>query len=440
MINIDNTDNQPKILIVDDDPVSHIILEGYLQPDNYQIHYVAGGEKALKLVKDIKPDLVILDIMMPGISGFDVCKILKNDKATCDIPVIFTTALSDPYSHEMGIESGAEGFIVKPFNQGLIRAYVKVFIKMKKTLDNSRQRLARNKDFTSMIIHDLTNLNMAISGNLELAMTELDESASAKNYMRKALYILKSSSKMLEKAQDITCFKSTVSNMDFNPVNLIDLIKKASGLFETEMESKNLRFDLQKSDPVLVRGDSGLLLRVLVNLIGNAIESSQTGTEIDIAVTKKKEETKGPVQYVELTVSNQCSPIPEKYHKMIFERFKQAPNRGTIRQGHGLGLAFCKLVIESHKGRIWVESPLPGEEGGVAVHFTLPGALMEEAGLELKRGVKFKKATNLTKRDLCITPVLSLRLAKAPNVAKGASKAISSLISHKIATSPCSLQ
>jgi CheY-like chemotaxis protein len=90
-----NTDNQFKILIVDDDPVSGMILEGYLQPDNYHLYCVDNGEKALKWVRDIKPDLVILDIMMPGMSGFEVCNILKNDKATQNIPVLFTTALSD---------------------------------------------------------------------------------------------------------------------------------------------------------------------------------------------------------------------------------------------------------------------------------------------------------------------------------------------------------
>jgi len=101
-----NTDNQPKILIVDDNPVSGMIIEVYLQPDNYQIYHIDNGEKALKLVKVIKPDLIILDIMMPGISGFEVCNTLKNDKDTEDIPVLFISACSDTDSHKRAIESG----------------------------------------------------------------------------------------------------------------------------------------------------------------------------------------------------------------------------------------------------------------------------------------------------------------------------------------------
>ncbi len=366
-----NTDNQPKILIVDDDPVSGMILEGYLQPDNYQIHYVANSEKALKLVKDIKPEMVILDIMMPGISGFEVCNILKNDKDTEDIPVLFISALSDTDSQKRGIEFGGAGFLVKPFNEGLIRAYVKTFLKTKKAFDNAGQKLALNKDFASMAFHDLANLNTIISGNLELAIMRLDKSASAKNYVGKALSAVMNTNEMLKKAQDITCFKSIVTNVDFTLMNIIDLIKNALALFETEMESKNLRFDLQKPDPLKVCGDSGSLLRVLVNLIGNAIEFSWPDTEIGIAARKRKEGPGDSLQCVEVTISNQCSPIPEKYHESIFERFKQIPNGEARKRGKGLGLAFCKLVIELHGGRIWVESPLPGEESGVAVHFTL---------------------------------------------------------------------
>ena len=127
-----STNNQPKILIVDDDPTNGVILEGYLQSDNYDIRFVENGQKVLKTVKELNPDLILLDIMMPGMSGFEVCETLKDAEKTQDIPVLFMTALSDGHSHKKAIESGAEGFIVKPFNEGLVRAYVKSFLRMKK--------------------------------------------------------------------------------------------------------------------------------------------------------------------------------------------------------------------------------------------------------------------------------------------------------------------
>jgi two-component system sensor histidine kinase/response regulator len=368
-----NTNNHPKILIVDDDPISGMILEGYLQSDNYCVYHVDNGEKALKLVRDIKPDLVIIDVMMPGISGFEVCKTLKNDTGAQGVPVLFTTVLSDPDSHKKGIESGGEGFIVKPFNEVLIRAYIKTFLKTKKTFDNSREKLALNKDFASMSINDLNTLNMVISGYLEMAVMAFDKSTSAKNYVEKALFVHRSASELLKKAQDIRCFESTENNTDFTFINLVDLTKKALSLFETKMESKNLRLELQESDPIEVYGESHSLLRVLVNLINNAVKFSRPDTKIDIAVIKKKEEAGNPAYWVEVVVSNQCSPAPEEYHESIFEKFKQVSGEQKRNKSKGLGLTFCRLVVESHGGRIWVESPLPVEENGVAIHFTLPG-------------------------------------------------------------------
>jgi len=145
----------------------------------------------LKLVREVRPDLILLDIMMPGMSGFDVCKALKSDKLTFDIPVLFITALSDQDSHRNAIESGGEGFIVKPFDVGLIKAYVRTFIRMKKVRDRIREQLSFWNEFMAMVVHDLNNLNFAVSANLELAMFEHLGSQTTKRYMEEALSVLK---------------------------------------------------------------------------------------------------------------------------------------------------------------------------------------------------------------------------------------------------------
>jgi len=198
-----NTAEQAKILIVDDDIATGIILEGYLQPCNYYIHIINNGGMALGWAKKMKPDLILLDIMMPGISGFEVCERLKKDKTTQYIPVLFITSLSDPDSHKKAIESGGEGFIVKPFNEYLIKAYVELFVRIKKDRDNAIQRLASVKETVSSSVHDLANVNFAVSTNLEIALLKRDQLEKTYEYIEDALCGLKKGNNMLKKLQNI---------------------------------------------------------------------------------------------------------------------------------------------------------------------------------------------------------------------------------------------
>ena len=198
-----NTSEQVKILIVDDDITTGIILEGYLQSCNHYIHIVDNGENALEWAEKIKPDLILLDIMMPGISGFEVCERLKNKKTTRHIPILFITSLSDSDSHKKAIESGAEGFIVKPLNADLIVAYVKLFARMKKDHDNAEQRLDSIKKIVGSSVHDLVNVNFAVSAKLELALFNRDQPKISHKYVEEALYNLKKGDNMLHKLQNI---------------------------------------------------------------------------------------------------------------------------------------------------------------------------------------------------------------------------------------------
>lgn len=366
---------KPIILIVDDDPVSGLILSEYLRPISYNVHFVDNAKKALKAVSKLNPDLILLDIMMPGMSGFEVCEALKNDGTTQDIPVLFITALSERSIHIKAIESGGDGFLVKPFNEDLVLAYVRTFLRMKAIHNEVKQRLASIEDSTNMTIHDLNNLNLVISGNLEVALLQHNQSADVNKYVAKALSALKTTNDMLENLQAIARLRSTGKKLDFTHVNLAGLINNAAGLLEKEIKSKDVRLNLQEINFIEVCGDRDLLTRIFINLIENAVKFAWPGTEIKLEANKKTEECKEYGECLEVIISNQCEPIPEKYHETIFEKFIQAPNGQERKTGKGLGLAFCKLAIELHGGKIWIESPLPGEESDVAVHFTLPGGV-----------------------------------------------------------------
>nr|HID59211.1 ATP-binding protein [Desulfobacterales bacterium] len=140
------------------------------------------------------------------------------------------------------------------------------------------------------------------------------------------------------------------------------------------MELKDITFVLQECDSSEAYGDRDVLLRVLLNLIGNAIKFAWSGTRIDFEIRKEKDKVCGDTTgWLEVVMSDRCPAIPREYHESIFERYNRGPDRTQKEKaGRGIGFYFCRLAIESHGGTIWFESPIAGKKTGVVVHFTLP--------------------------------------------------------------------
>jgi putative two-component system response regulator len=147
----------PKILIVDDDPVSGVILTAYLSQDRYDIQFLSIPENVLETAVLFQPDLILLDIMMPGMSGFEVCKQLKSERDTQSIPVLFITAFSDEASRERAIEVGGEGFLTKPCDQELVRGHVKIFLEMSRAGREAGAAPKRSSGLAVMVIGEMND-------------------------------------------------------------------------------------------------------------------------------------------------------------------------------------------------------------------------------------------------------------------------------------------
>jgi len=174
------------ILIVDDDEKNIKLLKAYLQAEEYRIFQALNGEDALKMVNNFNPDVILLDVMMPGIDGFEVCKRLKTDEKTKMIPVVMVTALREREDRIKALEAGADDFLSKPVNKTELLVRVKSLLRIKSyhdqllnsykeiALKNERlKELERIKEgLTHMIIHDLNNPLSAIYGNLEMIKVE----------------------------------------------------------------------------------------------------------------------------------------------------------------------------------------------------------------------------------------------------------------------------
>jgi signal transduction histidine kinase len=367
-----------KILIVDDSPENIHVLMGVLG-DNYSIVAATNGAKALSMARSAEPPaLILLDIIMPGMDGYELIKQLKSDEATRDIPVIFVTAKSDVQDESIGFQLGAVDYIAKPFHPVIVRARIETHLKLQRftqqlqcqydQLKETNQRLQEleqmRDNLTHMIVHDMRSPLSGISGYLQLAIASPPDAVDEKRrgYMQKAYSLMYSLLEMVNSIIDIS--KIEAGKMTLN-LHLADIRKTTDEALELlgALKDKCTFTTRAESTPPQCAYDAGLIRRVINNLLTNAIKHSPEGGIISIVTT-------GHDDHISFAVTDQGPGIARQYHTMIFEKYGQVNARaaGNL-PSSGIGLTFCKLAVEAHGGSIAVDS----EEGkGSTFTFTLP--------------------------------------------------------------------
>ena len=347
---------QPTVLVVDDNPQNIELLEAYLVPEHYDVIAAYDGAEALDRVSETPPDIVLLDIMMPNMNGYEVCKILKNDVKTQFIPVVMVTALKDRDDKLKGIEAGADDFLTKPIDRVELLTRIKSLIRVKRLhddLDRSYRdlmELEHTKDrLTQMIIHDLKNPLTGVKANLEIVgMEELTDTRDCLDAAVRSCDLL---FHMIQDLLDISRMEEGRLTLNLESLDLNELVEPA--VRESEVpahaESKEIHVEIPSGLP-RIPGDRNLLYRTLSNLMINAVKHTGRGGNITIRAT-------GENGALRVEVSDTGQGIPAAYLERIFEKFGQVESRRH--GGSGLGLTFCKMAVESHGGRIWAES----EEG-----------------------------------------------------------------------------
>lgn len=362
-----SAETKRRILLVDDDVRNLRVLEGTLAPLRYELASVENGEEALASFADDPPDLVLLDVMMPGLSGYDVCRRMK--ETSVFVPVVLVTALDDRDSMVTGLDSGADDFISKPVDGVELRARVQSLLRSKAAHDDLRESYEQLKEaeaardtLTHMLVHDLRNPLTAMHGYMQL-LQMMDLSIADPRAPGHVLSSASSISTMLDMVDGILDIaKMEAGEMKLTPVQ-VDLSTVVDTVEETlggHTESRSVTVERRLNVPE-VSADVDFLRRVLINIVGNAIAYSPRGGTVMVASDSDGDQ-------VRVTVSDEGPGIPEAQRELIFEKFKQADGAAKARSS-GLGLAFCKLAVEAHGGRIGVED---GQSGGSAFWFVLP--------------------------------------------------------------------
>jgi signal transduction histidine kinase len=366
------------ILVVDDNAANRDTLARRLQRQGYVVVAAASGRQALEILRADTCDLVLLDIMMPEMDGYEVLQRIKGDPRLQAIPVVMISALSELDSVARCIEMGADDYLTKPFNPILLKARVGACLERKWARDREAQLFEQVKtnykrlkalealrdDMTQMLIHDLrTPLSSVIAGMHTLDVVgELTE--SQRELMDIAITGAEGLLDIINDMMDVENAESGVMTLEYTVFSAEDLVTSALGQVGSLVESREMTL-VRRVAPDLqpIEGDEGKLRRTLVNLLGNAIKFTPTGGLITLDV---RDEGSSAL----FSVSDNGEGIPSEAFDRVFEKFGRIkPLHGGQKVGAGLGLAFCKMVVNGHGGRIWVESTL-GQ--GSAFHFCIP--------------------------------------------------------------------
>ena len=377
----------PHILIVDDIGENLQVLGNILSKEGFDTSFALNGKLALSVIEETLPDLILLDIAMPVMDGFEVCRILKSSERTREIPIIFLTAKTEVDNMVHGFSLGADDYVTKPFNTLELLARVKAHIELKKSKDTILEqnkelsnlvnqlsksneelnKLNASKDkYFSIIAHDLKgpvgNLNSFLN-----FMTDQSDKISKEEF-QKDLILLQSSSKKIKDLLEnlLTWSRSQRGDIQYNPDNfdLQRLIQSNMLLFESSVNNKKISLLNKVQSGIAGYFDYEMIKTVFRNLISNAIK--YTNTNGSITISSREVDT-----FIEITIEDIGTGMNYSMSQNLFRiDVKHFSTDGTNgEKGTGLGLILCKEFIDKHGGKIWVES----EEGkGSKFKFTIP--------------------------------------------------------------------
>ncbi len=381
-----------KVLAVDDEPRNLEVVSHFLEMEGFQVLTAADGEAALAMVAADAPDLILLDVMMPGLEGFEVCRRLKADPTTVFIPVVILTALKGTQERIKGAAAGADDFLSKPFDHVELITRVKSLVRVKRLHD---QIQAYNRELEERVAQRTAELKRAYDELKELDRLKSEFISNVSHELRTPLLHVKGTLGLLadgamgdvtpEQAQGLSVAQGAAEQLGriiedtmdfgrmyeeqrltFEPVSVAEVCQSAARAIARIANRHSITLNMSvPEDLPPVRADLQSLTRVLWHLLDNAVKFSPSGSTVEITAGQRR-------SGVRIAVHDHGVGIPPDQLDRIFQVFYQVDGSSTRKAGGlGLGLALVKRLVEAHGSRVEVESEVG--KGSTFV-FELPAA------------------------------------------------------------------
>ena len=355
-----------RILLIDDNKTDVKIVRKMLS-DDYQLLIAGDGQRGLEMMKEKLPELVLLDIMMPQMDGYEVCRRIRVDKDLCHIKVIMVSGLTSSGERLEGYEAGADGFVIKPFAKGELLAQVRAFIRLKSTEEIEQLK----SNILNLISHEVrTPLTNIISpARMLMDGTYIDE--KKRDMMAAGIYMnAKRLNRLFEKMFMLVEMRCGRWDFQFDQIDLCDIVDDAVNLATKETQSREVSLTTDYVDRPKVWADPKMIKMVISSILDNAVKFSQANPCIDIEV-----EVTGSATDAFVSITDHGKGVSPEFLHRVFEEFT-VDDMAHHSTGHGLSMAIAAQIAQWHNGMIGANS------NGAKTTFVLRLPVAEDAELQ----------------------------------------------------------